>query len=246
MLKLSPAEIAEKRRLGLCYKCPEKWSRGHQCHNMMLQVFTVINEEEVEISDEDWMDGFEEMIETSPELMELSLFSFLGMDSPSVTKLWGEIGGTKVIVMIDSGATHNFIDPFVLGKTHLTPARNRSLEILLGTDITINGYGVCKDVSVVLQSHEFVMNFVVLELGNAEIILGVDWLRTLGRCGYDWDKHEMSFLYKGSMITLYGDPALQSRGRSFKDNHSLNCLEIAGFDMELFELNQTEVQEDTP
>uniref|UniRef100_A0A1J3DVR2 Retrotransposon gag domain-containing protein n=1 Tax=Noccaea caerulescens TaxID=107243 RepID=A0A1J3DVR2_NOCCA len=44
MLKLSPAEIAEKRRLGLCFKCPEKWSRTHQntCHNMTLQVFTVV------------------------------------------------------------------------------------------------------------------------------------------------------------------------------------------------------------
>lgn len=172
----------------------------------------------IEICAEDWQHGFEEEEDIATTLMELSMFSFLGIDSPSVTKLWGEIGNTKVVVMIDSGASHNFIDPSVLSKAQLSPARNRKLEVLLGTGITVNGSGVCRDVSVSLQSHEFKMNLVVLELGNAEVILGVEWLRTLGKCGYDWDKHEMSFVYKGQMITLYGDPALQKQGRSFKDD----------------------------
>ncbi|CAA7015063.1 unnamed protein product [Microthlaspi erraticum] len=246
MVKLSPAEMAEKRRLGLCYKCPEKWMRGHQCQNMLLQVFTVIDEDLVEITDEDWMEGFEEKSETSPVLMELSLCSYLGLDSPVVTKLWGDIGGVKLVVMIDSGAIHNFIDPSVLSKTQLHPARNRKLEILLGTGITVNGTGVCRNVSLELQGHAFVMNLVVLELGNAEIILGVDWLRTLGKCEHDWDKHEMSFTYNGERITLFGDPALQSSGRSFKDNHSLSCLELVGWDIEAGELNQVEAVSEIP
>ncbi|CAA7044114.1 unnamed protein product [Microthlaspi erraticum] len=148
--------------------------------------------------------------------------------------------------MIDSGASHNFIDPSNLSKTHLSPAKNRNLEILLGTGISVNGSGVCKNVSVVLQGHEFMMNFVVLELGNANIILGVDWLRTFGKVGYDWEKHEVSFMHKGEMITLYGDPALLAQGRSFKANHSLNCLELVGFDSEIFELNEAEVVREVP
>ncbi|CAA7014804.1 unnamed protein product [Microthlaspi erraticum] len=178
--------------------------------------------------------------------MELSLSSYLGLDLPAVTKLWGEINNVKVVVMIDSGATHNFIDPSVLNKTRLTPTKNRSLEILLGTGITVNGHGVCKNVSVTLKSHAFKMNFVVLELGNAEVILGIDWLRTLGKCEHDWDKHEMSFMYKGSLITLYGDPALQCGGRSFKENHSLNSLELASFEVDFFEANNTELKERIP
>ncbi|CAA7061595.1 unnamed protein product [Microthlaspi erraticum] len=162
MLKLSPAEIAEKRRLGLCYKCPEKWSRGHQCQNMMLQVFTLIDDDFVEITDEDWMDGFEEKTETSPVLMELSLCSYLGLDSPVVTKLWGDIG--------------------------------------------VDGTRVCRDVSLELQGHASVMNLVVLELGNAEIILGVDWLRTLGKCEHDWDKHDMSFIYNEKLAARFYGP----------------------------------------
>lgn len=29
--KLTPAELAEKKRLGLCYQCDDKWSRTHLC-----------------------------------------------------------------------------------------------------------------------------------------------------------------------------------------------------------------------
>ncbi|CAA7022526.1 unnamed protein product [Microthlaspi erraticum] len=246
MIKLTPAEIAEKRHLGLCYKCPEKWSKTHECQNMLLQVFTVINDEEVEILEEDWSVGLEEIDNVDPVLMELSLYSYLGLDSPVVTKLWGEINNTKVVVMIDSGATHNFMDPSVLNKTQLSPTRNRGLEVLLGTGITVNGSGVCRDVAVTLQTHEFQMDFVVLELGNADVILGVVWLRTLGKCETDWETHEMSFMYKGSKITLYGDPGLQKRGRSFRDNQALNCLELASFDMDLGEWNQTEVITEVP
>ncbi|CAA7022296.1 unnamed protein product [Microthlaspi erraticum] len=243
MLKLSPAEIAEKRRLGLYYKCPEKWSREHQntCHNIMLQVFTVVNEEEVEIVEEDWNEGLEnEMEVVKPGSIQLSLFSFLGVDSPGVTKLWGTIGKTKVVVMIDSGAKHNFIYPSVLSKTHLTPAKNRTFEILLGTGITVNGSGVCKDVSLELQNHEFTADFFVLELGNTEIILEVQWLRTLGKCECDWEDHEMSFNYKGEKITLFGDPELQSSGKSLKQMQETKWVEYAELDVELYVVSKKE------
>ncbi|CAA7037670.1 unnamed protein product [Microthlaspi erraticum] len=132
MLKLTPAEIAEKRRLGLCYKCPEKWSRSHQCLNMLLQMFTVINEEEVEIFEEDWSVGMEETENVEPELMELSFSSYLGLGSP---------------------------------------AEPGSLSMALVGDI---GCRVAENFG----------------------------------CGYDWDKHEMSFMYKGSNDNLVWDKVL--------------------------------------
>lgn len=51
-LRLTEAQIVEKKRLGLCFTCDEKWSRQHWCPNRTLQVLTVINGVEMDILDQ--------------------------------------------------------------------------------------------------------------------------------------------------------------------------------------------------
>ena len=58
------------------------------------------------------MSGDEEFV---PEVVEeveaikLSLNSVVGLSEPHTMKLKGEIQGKEVVVLIDCGATHNFI-----------------------------------------------------------------------------------------------------------------------------------------
>lgn len=130
--------------------------------------------------------------------MELSLNSFLGLSSSTTTKLWGSVGKQNVKILIDSGATHNFLDPSALKKAHLTPVLNKKLNILLGTDITMQGTGVCKAVFFSLPTLEDVADFIVLELGRVDMVLGcVPWdiVRLTGRhkrchlCSRDAELH---------------------------------------------------------
>ncbi|KAG7600310.1 Retrotransposon gag domain [Arabidopsis suecica] len=48
----SIAELDEKKRKGISFKCDGKWSREHECPNKMLQVLTVLNGYQVEVLEE--------------------------------------------------------------------------------------------------------------------------------------------------------------------------------------------------
>ena len=88
--------------------------------------------------------------------------------------------------------------------------------MLLGTGVSVQGTCVCQDVKVVLPEMSFSDDFIVLELGNVDVILGVQWLRTLGKCNVDWENNEWSFYYQGRLVTLKGDLSLHAQNMSLK------------------------------
>ena len=55
-LKLSDAEYDYKKKNGLCYKCPGRWSKAHICKNKSLQVMVVSHGYDMELVDEDFFD----------------------------------------------------------------------------------------------------------------------------------------------------------------------------------------------
>ena len=59
-------------------------------------------------------------------------------------KLEGKIGGNKVILMIDSGATHNFISPRVVEKLAIPVTETEEFGITLGTGKTRLGEGAAR------------------------------------------------------------------------------------------------------
>ena len=153
--------------------------------------------------------------------MTLSFNSFVGIDSPRTTKPKGRVNQKEVILMIDSGASHNFVSPEVVTRLQLKVTVDKKQELLLGNGVTIRALGVCKAVPIQLQSAEFISDFTVLELGAVDIILGVLWLETLGRCEADWKLQEFSFIYQGRQIMLHGDPELHNNNASLKSMTSV-------------------------
>ncbi|KAL1194246.1 hypothetical protein V5N11_030917 [Cardamine amara subsp. amara] len=99
---------------------------------------------------------YEEIFEeVQPVMCYLSLNSFLGKHSPRTTKLLGRIGKHMVVVLMDSGASHNFITHVLASKLRLKSSTNTGLEVLLGNGVSVHGSGVCKNVKFALAGVEF-------------------------------------------------------------------------------------------
>lgn len=104
-------------------------------------------------------------------MVELSLNSVVGLTTPKTMKLKGSVLGQSVIVLIDCGATHNFISAELAGKLALPVTHTASYGVLMGTGLSVRGGGICKGVTVSLPSIDIVDDFLPLQLGCTDVIL---------------------------------------------------------------------------
>ncbi|XP_024030016.1 uncharacterized protein LOC112094120 [Morus notabilis] len=209
--RLTDAEIRTKKEKGLCYRCDGKYSFRHRCPNRELQVLLVLEKEEVAEEQEEGAEPGDD-----EEVVELSLNSVVGLTSPKTMKLKGVLRGKEVTVLIDSGATYNFISVDLVRKMELTVDKIGDYGVVMGTGLSVKGEGVCRGIVVSLQDIEIVEDFLPLELGSSDIILGIQWLETLGVMTVNWRSLTMKFMVGNRQVTLKGDPGMNRTSVSLK------------------------------
>jgi hypothetical protein len=105
--RLTPQQLEERKEKSVCFNCDSKYSKGHKGGEKKL--FYIDCEEEEEQEQEPSQDenveanSFEELTPT------ISCNALVGISTPQTLKIEGYIKKKKVIVLIDSGSTHNFI-----------------------------------------------------------------------------------------------------------------------------------------
>jgi hypothetical protein len=121
--KLTRDEIVEHQLKGLCYNCDDKYFAGHKCKEQ--KIFMAISED---VSEEDVEAP---LVSVSPEPTNItppsdppkvepiiSLNALTGFSAPQTLKLIGYIKHKKVIILVDSGSTHNFIHRRISRETN--------------------------------------------------------------------------------------------------------------------------------
>ena len=202
--KLSKAKLQAKREKGLCYCCDDRFASGHHCRLKELQVMVYQGEEELlESNDED-----QEVHGTDQELVELSMNLVVGLTSPKTIKLKGKVCGKEVVVLIDPGATHNFVSYALVKQLEIRLDETGGYGVLLGIGVPIKGKGVCRGVQLLMQGVKTVKDFLPLNLGGSDLILGMQWLETLRIIKFNCKTLTMRFKVGESTVTLQGYPAL--------------------------------------
>ena len=215
--RLSEKELQDKRAKGLCFRCDGKWSIGHKCQRKELSVLLTQEDESTEEdlgsaeSRGDEENGQEE--ELHPEI---SLNSVVGITSPKTFKLRGEVNGKPVVVMIDPGATHNFISLRAVEELRVNYSPSKHFGVSLGTGETVQSTGECKSVVLQLQGITIIEDFLPIALGNSDLILGLQWLEKLGTMSANWNSQKIKFKLGNDMVTLTGDASLGRTGITLK------------------------------
>ncbi|KAL5818739.1 hypothetical protein ACOSQ4_022581 [Xanthoceras sorbifolium] len=151
------------------------------------------NDVEMEIDDE--------IQEVVPEI---SLHAIMGVQAPKTIQVHGELRGQSVIALIDSRSTHNFINSLVARVVDLQPNSNRRLEVMVASGKKLISHGRCNQIWLKLQEVPFDIDFFILPLEGCDVVLGTQWLRTLGPIQWDFDKMQMKFHKGGEELMLCG------------------------------------------
>lgn len=103
--RLTDAEAKEKRDKGLCFRCDERYFRGHKCKSKEKRELNLLIAHEEEEGSKDGDLPAEEAQEVKimevTDNVEVALRSILGFSAKGTMKLKGIVAGKEVVVMID-------------------------------------------------------------------------------------------------------------------------------------------------
>lgn len=111
-------------------------------------------------------------------------------------------------MLIDSGASHNYIDRKLTEELALKVTDTPAYCVSLGDGHRRMTRGRCEKVTVKLEEVDVEEDFYVFELGGVDVILGVAWLAKLGEVSTNWGKMTMVYKVGDRKIRIRGDPTL--------------------------------------
>ncbi|XP_021623868.1 uncharacterized protein LOC110623248 [Manihot esculenta] len=202
--RLTRDEMDERRKKGLCFNCDEPFVRGHHCKRLFW------------IDLEDGTNSEEDADSDLPP--EISLHAITGTRNPQSMRLLGRWKGTQVLILVDSGSTHNFVSVSKVDELQAEVDEKDGLRVNVANGKQLRSPGICKGAPIELGFTTFMVELFVLQLTGFDIVLGVNWLTTLGPILWDFNIMWMSFFVQGKQVELYG---INSRSGTQPNLHSL-------------------------
>ncbi|MCH82511.1 retrotransposon gag protein [Trifolium medium] len=202
--QLSYNELMERKQKGLCFKCGGAFHPMHQCPEKQLRVLVVDDEgdseEEAKILA---VEVGEEEEEDKGEMSVLELHHITHENHQTV-KFQGSIHGVEVLILVDSGATHNFVPQKLVHQMDWPIETTPQMKVKLGDGFQMVTQGVCKGLEMFIGDFKLSPNLHLFELGGIDVVLGMEWLQTLGDTITNWKQQTMSFWQNQKWVTLRG------------------------------------------
>jgi len=166
--RLSPEEIAQRRLEGLCFNCPAKFSKEHLKQCPMRGIYIMDMEEDADSS----LD--------SDGAPEVSIHAMTGITTGDTMLLSTTVSQTPFIALVDSGSTHCFMSTTTAGHLGLRPTPRPGLSVGVANGERVPSAGVCPNTLISIAGEDFYIDIFIIPLAGYELVLGCQWLRTLG------------------------------------------------------------------
>lgn len=185
-------EMQKRREQGLCFNCDEKFTPGHRCKTK--QAFLI---EPIESSDEGENEEFHEIDEA-----EVSVHAMADVKGPRTMRLGSWIKGRRVIVLIDNGSSHNFLNQRIARKLNIQATKVEPFNVKVANGEKLHCDTLYKAVPIRIQGVTIRADLYVIPLGGLDVVLGIQWLEELGEVVTDYKAGTMRFQWGDGLVTL--------------------------------------------
>lgn len=83
-------------------------------------------------------------------------------------------------VLVDTGSNFSYIHESLVGKLKLTRVASKRFKFYMGNGQSLICKEKCLGIPLVIQGMQLVVDLLVLPIWGLDIILDMQWLRTLG------------------------------------------------------------------
>lgn len=131
--------------------------------------------------------------EEGPKSPVISLHELTGLQGHNTMRVATRLGSCWAIILVDSGSTRNFIDTKLVNRLSLPVISQEQLKVSVANGSCLFTKGLCKGVRWEVQDHKFETDFMVLSLKGCDMVLGVQWLLSLGDIIWNFNSLTIQF-----------------------------------------------------
>lgn len=104
---------------------------------------------------------------------EVSFHAIASMTHPQTMWVLGRLKNKEVMVLIDGGSTHNFIDRVVVTKFGLHVEHNKTIQVTVTNQEKIECNGLCRSFTIMIQGQAITADYYILPVAACSVVLGV-------------------------------------------------------------------------
>lgn len=141
---------------------------------------------------------------SQPVQSHLTLHFMMGIHTFKTMRITGSAFGKPIHVLIDCGSTHNFFDLDYAKKTGCKLKETTPFYVDLAGNKRIISKYECKNFTWRMQGVQFHTDIMILPLGGCDMVLGIQWLVTLGDIMWNFSDLRMVIPNGNKKVVLRG------------------------------------------
>lgn len=203
-------EMQDRRAKGLCMFCDEAFNPGHQLKHKRSQIYVMECDDESADDITDDVLGDELLTTETPADASveptpvISANALSGSTTFNCMRVIGSYGKRKLVILIDPGSTHNFLDIKVANELGCRLEAFSPMFVAAANGNNLVTKYKCCQFTWKVQGYTYTSEIRTLPLDCYELVLGVQWLSTLGPILWDFLNLRIEFNFEGQKHVLRG------------------------------------------